>query len=63
MDNWWADFGGLLGRGSSWSAFDYVVFAIVFPVCVVAGWYFGRLAQWYYNGMHLPYKDRLKSRE
>jgi hypothetical protein len=41
--NWWADFGGLLGRGASWTVADYVVLIVSFPLAVVLAAYLGNV--------------------
>lgn len=40
--NWWADFGGLLGLGSSWTPLDWLIAIVTIPNFAVAGGILGR---------------------
>ena len=62
---WWQDLGGWLGRGTSWTALDFISFIVLFPLCVWwigirAGLWWMRIHEWQ---MDLPYEQRKRAKK
>ena len=60
--NWWADLGGWLGRGVSWTPLDFAVFVVAFPLFVVLAVWLGRKSMWRQWEMDVPYERRTRSK-